>query len=105
MPNLALMPVCYLRSLSNQYEEQSKRQAEVYVFCFHNYKRNGDGLNPLDLKRWEFYVLPTNILDEKIPNQEIIDLKNVTALGDFTASFGELKDVIEHCLDGETPVV
>lgn len=84
---------------TNQYEKISKRQAEVYVFCLHKYQRKDDGLNPLDLSQWEFYVLPTKILDEKMPGQKTITLEKVKSLGAVTSSFHELKDVIEHCLD------
>ena len=86
---------------TNQYEDKSKRQAEVYVFCLHNYKRKDDGLNPLDLSQWEFYVLPTKILDEKMPEQKTISLSKVKSLGAIPSSFEELRNVIEHCLDGE----
>lgn len=84
---------------TNQYEEISKRQAEVYVFCLHKYQRKDDGLNPLDLRQWEFYVLPTKILDEEMPVQKTITLEKVKSLGAIVSSFHELKDVIEHCLD------
>ena len=84
---------------TNQYEEVSRRQAEVYVFCLHKYQRKDDGLNPLDLRQWEFYVLPTKILDEKMPVQKTITLEKVKSLGAVASSFHELKDVIEHCLD------
>ena len=84
---------------TNQYEEVSRRQAEVYVFCLHKYQRKDDGLNPLDLRQWEFYVLPTKILDEKMPVQKTITLEKVKSLGAVVSNFHELKDVIEHCLD------
>ena len=84
---------------TNQYEETSKRQAEVYVFCLHNYQRKDDGINPLDLSQWEFYVLPTKILDEKMPTQKTISLDRVKSLGAIATSFGELRNAIEHCLD------
>lgn len=88
---------------TNQYEETSKRQAEVYVFCLQNYQRKDDGINPLDLNQWEFYVLPTKILDEEMPTQKTISLDRVNSLGAVSASFGELKNAIEHSLDACPP--
>ena len=98
-PIFSIRPTMAWDYESNQYEEISKRQAEVYVFCVHNYKKKDEGLNPLDLNQWEFYVLPTKILNEKMPTQKTIRLDRLKSLGAVSAGFGELKDVIEHCLE------
>lgn len=98
-PIFSIRPTMAWDYETNQYEETSKRQAEVYVFCIHNYKKKDEGLNPLDLNQWEFYVLPTKVLDETMPTQKTINLDRVKSLGAINASFGELRDVIEHCLD------
>ena len=98
-PIFSIRPTMAWDYETNQYEETSKRQAEVYVFCIHNYKRKDEGLNPLDLNQWEFYVLPTKVLDETMPTQKTINLDRVKSLGAINASYGELRDVIEHCLD------
>lgn len=84
---------------SNEYEAESKRQADVYVFCVHNYTKKDAGLNPLDLTQWEFYVLPTETLNEKMPTQKNISLDKVKSLGAVCTNFSGLKDVIEHCLE------
>ncbi len=81
---------------SNQYEGESKRQADVYVFCLHSYKRKDVGINPFDLSQWEFYVLPTRVLNENVPTQKSIGLDRLKALGAIPASFHELRDVIEN---------
>lgn len=39
------------------------------MFCVHKHQ-NQDSINPLDLSQWEFYLLPTKILDEKISKQK-----------------------------------
>ena len=84
---------------TNQREETSKRQADVYVFCLHTYDRKDAGLNPLDLSQWKFYVLPTKTLDEKMPVQKTISLDKIKALGAVALNFSELKDAVEHCLE------
>ena len=98
-PKFSIRPTKAWDYETNQYEETIKRQAEVYVFCIHNHKKKDEGLNPLDLNQWEFYVLPTKVLDETMPTQKTISLERVQSLGAISASFGELRDVIEHCLD------
>ena len=99
-PIFSIRPTLAWDYETNQYEEVSKRQADVYVFCLHNYQRKDEGINPLDLSQWEFFVLPTKILDEKMPTQKTISLDKIKALGAVTVHFSELKDVIEHCLSG-----
>ena len=50
---------------SNSFEETSRRQADVYVFCLlsHQDKKTVD---PLDLDQWRFFVLPTSHLDQEL---------------------------------------
>ena len=95
-PIFSIRPTMAWDYETNQYEKTSKRQAEVYVFCVHHYKKKDEGLNPLDLSQWGFYVLPTKILDKKMPTQKTIRLDRLKSLGAVSASFGELKDVIER---------
>jgi len=84
---------------SNEYESSIKRQADVYVFCVHNYMQKDDGLNPLDLKQWDFYVLPTKLLNEKMPTQKTITLEKIKALGVNATAFNELEDAIDICME------
>ncbi len=98
-PIFSIRPTMAWDYETNQYEEIIKRQAEIYVFCLHNYRRKDDGINPLDLRQWEFFVLPTKILDEKMPVQKTISLDKVKALGAVNASFSELKNIIEQCAE------
>ena len=44
------------------------RPAHVYVLCFHK-ERNVSKLDPLDTSQWDFYVVPTTLLDQNLnPN-------------------------------------
>lgn len=48
----------------NSYEEEVRRQADVYVFALENWTAQDVAApNPLDLSQWEFYVLPTSKLN------------------------------------------
>ena len=51
-------------SKTNEYSNELKRQADVYVFCLLKH-RDKETVNPLNLNQWEFYILPTKILNEK----------------------------------------
>ena len=41
------------------------RPAHLYVFCFHK-ERDVAKLDPLDISQWEFYVVPTKMLEENV---------------------------------------
>lgn len=58
---------------TSTYEDVRKRQADLYVFCLLAHKDKLT-LNPLNLDQWEFYIVPTSLLDELIPTQKSISL-------------------------------
>lgn len=65
---------------TNEYEEVVRRQADVYVFCLEKQRtQEGCNPNPLDLAQWEFYVLPTSVLDKR-GMQGRVDLAQLDAL-------------------------
>ena len=51
-------------------------------------------LDPLDISQWEFFVVPTTVLDSRTRSQHSITLKT---LGDLAAkvSFGGLSAAVE----------
>lgn len=50
---------------TNTWGRETKRHAEVYVFCLlaHMDKATVD---PLDLRQWRFFVVPTAMLDREL---------------------------------------
>jgi len=59
--------------------EKVKRQADVYAFCLHAH-RDQRTLDVLDVSQWEFYVLPTRVLDERTRSQHSITLPSLNKL-------------------------
>ena len=66
-------------SESGDYEAESRRQAEVYVFAVlaHEDKATVD---PMDLAQWEFYVLSTAELNEHFDRQKSVALTRLKSL-------------------------
>lgn len=62
------------------YSSASKccRHSDVYVFCVWTAKSKSQ--NILDLSLWDFYVIATKTLDEKIPNQKTITFNSLLSL-------------------------
>lgn len=80
-------------SPSDGYSPEIKRHSELYVFCLYTALTRDQSI--LDLDLWEFYVLPTRILDERMPVQKKISLSSLLKLAPVKASFSDLKGTIE----------
>ena len=56
------------------------RQNDVYVFCL-NTGETRESSNPLNLNNWEFYIVPTTVINEKCGNNKSISLGKIKGLG------------------------
>lgn len=72
---------------------EQRRQADIYIFCVlkHQDKRT---LDPLNVEQWDFYLLPTSVLNEKVPTQKTMGLSTLLRLGPTKATFGGLSPAI-----------
>lgn len=55
--------------------------------------------DPLNLDLWEFYVLPTKILDEKKKAQKTITLPSLLQLNPIRCNYDELENTINIALN------
>ena len=78
---------------TGEFREGVKRWADIYVFCVFKGK---EPLHPLDTSKWDFYVLPTEILDRKVPEQKKIRLNPLKKLKPYECQYADLKKTIEH---------
>ena len=64
---------------TNVFSNESRRQAEVYVLALlhHQDKLTVD---PLNLKQWSFFVLPTSVLDGRKRSQHSITLRSLQTI-------------------------
>lgn len=83
-----------LNEEASKYDREPKRKADVYVFAvlIHKDKLTVD---PLNLKQWEFYVLPTTALDKRERSQYSITLKSLIALSGSAVDYFRLADKIK----------
>ena len=61
------------------FEKSPERQADVYVFCLLA-PADQASINPLDIGQWEFYVLPTDVLNQEYPNGKTLGLSALLRL-------------------------
>ena len=78
---------------TNKFDKEKKRQADVYVFALLSHK-DKKTVNPLDISQWEFFVLPTKVLDEMERSQHSITLPSLKKLTD-SVSFFELGQAVD----------
>lgn len=74
-----------------------QRNSDVYVFCI--YKAMTKDESPLNLDLWEFYVLPTKILDEKKPTQKTITLPSLMQLEPLWCDYYGIEEAINTLMN------
>lgn len=75
------------------YSSEAKRNCDLYVFCL--FTAMTKDISLLDLDYWDFYVLPTSVLNEKVPDQKGIALSSLLKLGPVKTDYAGLGSVIE----------
>ena len=78
---------------TGSYSAEIRRWANVYVFCLLA-TTDRSRIDPLDLAQWEFRILPTTVLDVKLPTQKSVGLKGLDVLGATVVRFGEIGGTI-----------
>ena len=61
--------------------------------CLYTARSREQSIRNLDL--WEFYVLPTSVLDQQKPNQKSIALNSLLSLEPIKTNFQDLGNIIE----------
>ena len=80
---------------TSRYDPESRRQADVYVVCVLDVTDVAD-LDPLNLDRWRFLVVPTHVLNTQVPGQKSIVLHRLAALpGVAECTYTELRDTVD----------
>ena len=52
------------------HDPEKRRRADVYVLCFYS-ETEPDAADPLDLEKWEFYVLSTRYINEHLDQGKV----------------------------------
>lgn len=79
---------------SATYQQEKTRIADVYIFCLLKHTE-ATTLNPLMLEQWGFYIVPTEIINEKYGAQHSITLRRIKALG-AEINYAMLCQALQH---------
>ena len=69
----------------------------ISEFCSYTIQ---DTIDPLDMDEWDFYILPTSVLDDKVGDQKQIGLNSLMKLDHLHVKYGEIAPSVEK-LAGE----
>jgi hypothetical protein len=71
----------------------SRRWSDYYIFCVLDHK-DQNTVDPLNLDQWIFYVLKTEVLNSKVPDQNKINLSSLLKLNPVKTNYYKLKNQI-----------
>ena len=71
-----------------------ERQNDIYVFCL-LLGNTREEANPLNLNNWEFYIVPTSVINEKCKDGKSISLNRIKKLGYNALSYSDIKNEID----------
>ncbi len=90
---------------TNTYASEPLHSAQLYVLC-HWRGRDPAPLTPALLELWDFYVVPTRVLDDQYSDRSSLSmsqLRRLLEVGDATASkYSTLKDAVDRTVFGES---
>lgn len=80
---------------TNSYENERKRQADVYVFCVFK-EKDQENVNVLDTSQWDFYVLSVKRLNEDTyyADRKSISLAALLKLGAEKCSYENIHEEV-----------
>ena len=105
--SFGIQPTFGWDSATNTYSKELTRQSDIYVFCVHKHT-DQDTVNPLDIAQWDFYLLPTRILNEKAGAQKRANLASRLKMGAEKCDFEHIHArIVELIQKGkiETPAL
>lgn len=74
-----------------------QRRSEVYVFCLFS-EVDRQRADPADFAQWQFYIVPTETLDEKLGDQRSISMQGLERIGAVRCGYSELRETVDRVL-------
>jgi hypothetical protein len=83
---------------TNVQAPESRRQAQVYVFALLACK-DKLSIDPLNVRQWRFFVLPTVVLDARTRSQHSITLRSLEALAGEAIAYESLQEAVHQAVN------
>jgi hypothetical protein len=95
-----IAPTRFWDAATNVMTTEVRRQADLYVFALLAHQDKAT-LDPMDVSQWVFFVLPTAVLNARLPSQKQLGLAGLRSLRPFECAFGQLRDAVEAVAQAE----
>lgn len=84
---------------SNTYSIEPTRSSDYYIFCLY-LEKEFSKINILDLNGWQFYILPTEFIENRFRKQKSISLSR---LKEYCSpiKYNQIKDTVEKLINGK----
>ena len=74
-----------------------ERQNDIYVFCLNTGMTRAES-NPLQLEHWEFYIVPTDVINEECGDGKTVSLSRIRQMTD-KVDYSQIKNMIDKIID------
>lgn len=74
------------------------RQNDIYVFCL-NIGNTKESSYPLNLNNWEFYIVPTDFINEHCGDNKTISVGRIRNFGFKALKYNEIKCEIDKIVE------
>lgn len=96
-PVYGIAPKYNWTGIGNEYETEMRRFADYSIFCLLN-EKNRNKVKPLNIDQWEFYILPTKVLDDYNKTQKTISLRPLQRLCSGV-TYHEIKPTLDELIN------
>lgn len=79
---------------TNRQDKQAQRQADVYVFALLAHQEKAT-IDPLNIRHWKFFVVPTAVLDARERSQHSITLRSLENLTGGGVPYEGLRSAVD----------
>lgn len=94
-PIFGIQPTLGWDSVTNEYDKEKHRQADIYVFCLHKHTEQ-ETADPLQLSQWDFYLLPTAVINQTFGTQKSASLSALIQAGAERCPYERLRQRISE---------
>lgn len=92
----SIRPTQWYDDMTMKRDAKLKRQADIYVFCLLSHK-DKKTIDPLNMNQWEFYILPTIVINNS-ESWKTITLNKLERLWASKTNYGNIYKTIKTLL-------
>jgi hypothetical protein len=90
-PSFGTRPVQHCNEATTKFDGEIEHQADVYVLCvLGDREKNREGVDPLNLDQWDFYVVKASIFNEESPAQKTTGETSLKEVSLIKVEYAEL---------------